>query len=143
MIFVVDASVVVKWLMEDPKQEADTERASRLMESIVKGEQSVLQPCHWVAEVAAVLSRTSVQTAASDVEMLCALELPVADEPLVLPRACELAIELKQHVFDTYYHAVALETADAVLITADDRYLRVARAKGRIAHLREWLVGSG
>ena len=138
MIIVVDASVVVKWLIEDPEHEADTETASRLMESIVKGEQSALQPRHWIAEVAAVLSRTSAQTAADDVEMLCALELPVADELLVLPRACELAVELKQHVFDTYYHAVALETADAALITAEDRYLRVARGKGRVVPLRDW-----
>jgi len=70
--------------------------------------------------------------------MLCALELPVADEPLVLPRACALAVELRQHVFDTYYHAVALETSDGVLITADEGYLRAARPKGRIVHLREW-----
>jgi predicted nucleic acid-binding protein len=138
VISVVDASVVVKWLIKDPEQEEDTERATRLMESVVKGQQSALQPCHWIAEVAAVLSRTSTQTAVGDAEMLCALELPIADDPLVLPRACRLAIELKQHVFDTYYHAVALETADAVLITADDRYLRAARAKGRIIHLREW-----
>lgn len=138
MTLVVDASVVVKWLMEDPEKEEDTERASRLMESIVKGEQPALQPCHWITEVAAVLARASASTAADDAEMLCALELPIADEALVLPRACELAIELKQHVFDTYYHAVALETTGAVLVTADDRYLRAARAKGRIVHLREW-----
>jgi hypothetical protein len=46
------------------------------------------------------------------VTMLNALELPAADDPLVLRRGAELAIELKQHVFDTYYHAVALETPD-------------------------------
>ena len=138
MIIVVDASVVVKWLVQDPQREADTEKAERLLESVVKGEQPVLQPCHWISEVAAVLARTSSDTAADDAAMLCALELPLADEPAVLPRACELAIELKQHVFDTYYHAVALDTSDAVLVTADERYLRAARAKGRIIHLRDW-----
>jgi hypothetical protein len=45
---------------------------------------------------------------------------------------------LKQHLFDTYYHGVALETPDCVLITADERYLRAARAKGRIVSLTEW-----
>jgi predicted nucleic acid-binding protein len=57
---------------------------------------------------------------------------------LVLKRGVELAIELKQHLFDTYYHAVALETADAMLITADERYLRAARTKGRITYLMDW-----
>lgn len=138
MIVVVDASVVVKWLVQDPSREEDTEKAERLMESVVKGEQPVLQPCHWISEVAAVLARASPDTAADDAAMLCALELPLADEPASLPRACELAVELKQHVFDTYYHAVALDTADAVLVTADERYLRAARAKGRVIHLKDW-----
>jgi predicted nucleic acid-binding protein len=31
-----------------------------------------------------------------------------------------------------------LETPDCVLITADERYLRAARAKGRIVSLTEW-----
>ncbi|MGH8294902.1 MAG: type II toxin-antitoxin system VapC family toxin [Steroidobacteraceae bacterium] len=138
MIIVVDASVVVKWLVQDAEREADTDKAQRLMEAVVKGEQPVSQPCHWICEVAAVLSRTSPDTAADDAAMLCALELPLTDEPAVLPRACELAIELKQHVFDTYYHAVALESPDAVLVTADERYLRAGRVKGRIIHLRDW-----
>jgi predicted nucleic acid-binding protein len=50
----------------------------------------------------------------------------------------ELALELKQHLFDSYYHGVALETPDCVLITADERYLRAARAKGNIVSLMEW-----
>jgi hypothetical protein len=49
-----------------------------------------------------------------------------------------LASELKQHLFDTFYHAVALETPDTMLITADGRYLRAARAKGRIMDLMDW-----
>lgn len=138
MILVADASVIVKWLIQDPEKEADTARAERLMESVASGEQRVLQPCHWIAEVAAVLARTSAETAVDDVAMLCALELPIAEEMSILPRACELSVELNQHVFDTYYHAVALEIPEAILVTADERYLRAARAKGRIIPLRDW-----
>ena len=36
------------------------------------------------------------------------------------------------------YHAVALETPDAMLITADERYYRAARAAGRITLLADW-----
>ena len=138
MTVVVDASVVIKWLLQDPEREADTAKATQLMESVTKGEQAALQPVHWLAEVGAVLARESSETAADDITMLCELELPVVDDPLVLRRGVELATELKQHLFDTYYHAVALETEDAVLITADERYLRAARGKGRIVHLSEW-----
>jgi hypothetical protein len=105
------------------ERETGTEKATQLMESVTRGGLTALQPTHWLAEVGAVLARESRETA--------------TDDPLVLRRGVELAIELKQHLFDTYYHAVALETADAILITADERYLRVARAKGRIIFLMD------
>jgi predicted nucleic acid-binding protein len=135
---VVDASVVIKWLLQDPQREAGTDKATRLIEQIIQGEQSALQPPHWLAEVGAVLARESPDTAADDVTMLSALELPATDDPLILRRGVELATEIKQHLFDTFYHAVALQTPDTILITADGRYLRAARAKGRIIDLMEW-----
>ena len=47
-------------------------------------------------------------------------------------------MELKQHLFDTYYHGVALETSECTLVTADECYLRAARTKGKIVDLMEW-----
>ena len=137
MTVVIDASVVIKWLLQDPLKEAGTDAATHLMETVIKGEQSVLQPTHWLAEVGAVLARASPATAADDVAMLNALELPTTDEPQVLRRAVELAIELKQHLVDTLYHAVALESPGSILITADKHYFRVARVKGRIMDLMD------
>jgi predicted nucleic acid-binding protein len=138
VIAVIDASVVIKWLLQDPEREAGTEKATRLMEQVTSGEQPVLQPTHWLVEVGAVLARESPGTAVDDVGMLTALELPTTDELQVLCRGVELAMELKQHLFDTYYHGVALETSDCILITADERYLRAARPKGNIVSLMEW-----
>lgn len=138
MIAVVDASVVIKWLLQDPEREADTERATRIMELVTSGAQPILQPAHWILEVGAVLARESPGTAVDDVTLLAALALPALDDPLVVRRGTELAIELRQHLFDTLYHAVALENEDAVLVTADERYWRAAQATGRIMHLRDW-----
>ena len=138
MSIVVDASVIIKWLLQDPEREAGTDRATQLMNSIVKGDLPVLQPTHWLIEVGAALARESPATAADDITMLKALELPVIDEPKVLQRGVELGIELKQHLFDTFYHAVALENEDGVLVTADQRYLRAAQSKGRIIDLMDW-----
>lgn len=138
MTLVVDASVVVKWLLQDPEREAGTDKATVIMEKIAKGEQSALQPPHWLAEVGAVLARESPETAADDITMLAAFELPAVDDPLILKRGVELAVELKQHLFDTWYHAIALKTPDTTLITADERYLRAARAKGHIMSLMDW-----
>jgi len=138
VIAVIDASVVIKWLLQDPERETGTDKATQLMESVTNGDQPILQPTHWLVEVGAVLARESPGTAADDVGMLTALELPTTDEMQVLRRGVELAMELKQHLFDTYYHGVALETPDCILITADERYLRAARAKGNIVSLMEW-----
>ena len=138
MIAVIDASVIVKWLLRDPQREAGTDKATQLMERVANGEQPVLQPTHWIVEVGAVLARESSGTAVDDIGMLTALELPTTDDPEVLRRGLELAMELKQHLFDTYYHGVALGTSECTLITADERYLRAARTKGKIVHLMEW-----
>ena len=138
MIAVIDASVIVKWLLQDPQREAGTDKATQLMERVANGEQPVLQPTHWIVEVGAILARESSGTAVDDIGMLAALELPTTDDPTVLRRGLELAMELKQHLFDTYYHGVALETSECRLITADERYLRAARTKGKIVHFMEW-----
>lgn len=125
-MFVVDASVILKWLLEDPDAEEDTARASELMRRVLAGEEEIVQPSHWLAEVSAVLSRLSPDSAVQDVEMLHALELPTRDDAAIYRRACQLSIDLKQHVFDSLYHAVALETEGATLVTADERYARAA-----------------
>lgn len=138
MTVVVDASVVIKWLLSDPDREDQTERATRLMQRVVDGRESAVQPVHWLAEVAAVLARLSPDTVEEDAQMLQALELPVDDGPGVLRRACRLAIDSDQHLLDTLYHAVALETPGAILVTADERYSRAVGQYGGIRRLSEW-----
>ena len=142
MIVVLDASVILKWLLEDPAREPDTEKAFALVESVVSGRLEILQPVHWLAEVAAVAARLVPQTAIGDVEMLAAFEFPTTDSPTVIRRATSLAIETNQHLFDTLYHAVALEHEDALLVTADERYYRKAEGYGTIRALHKWHEGS-
>lgn len=48
-MLVIDASVVVKWLFNDPEHEDWTARATALMEAVVRGDVAVLQPPHWPA----------------------------------------------------------------------------------------------
>jgi predicted nucleic acid-binding protein len=93
---------------------------------------------HWLAEVAAVAARLTPATAVRDVELLAALELPTADDPNVIARATDLAIETRHHLFDTLYHAVALEHEDAMLVTADGRYFAKAGRHGKITALHDW-----
>ncbi len=138
MIVVLDASVILKWLLEDPAREAGTAMALAVLESVVRGEVEILQPAHWLAEVAAVSARLTPDTAVRDVEMLAAMQFPTTDDPIVMRRATELAVETSHHLFDTLYHAVALEHAEAVLVTADLRYYSKAQRYGTIVALHDW-----
>jgi predicted nucleic acid-binding protein len=142
VIVVIDASVILKWLLEDPTREPDTGKAFSIVESVVSGRLEILQPVHWLAEVAAVAARLVPQTAVGDVEMLAAFEFPTTDNPNVIRRATSLAIETSQHLFDTLYHAVALEHEDALLVTADERYYRKAKSYGSIGKLHAWGTGA-
>lgn len=135
---VIDASVIVKWLLHDAGREPHTAPALSLMEAVADGEVEVVQPPHWLAEVAAVMARVSPDTFMTDIDDLFALDFDVANSLSIDRRAARLAVELDQHLFDTLYHAVALELGSCMLITADARYLRKAHPQGRIEALERW-----
>jgi predicted nucleic acid-binding protein len=134
---VVDASVAVKWVLPDSEGEDDMPRALRLLGEIQAGRVEPIQPPHWLAEVAAVVTRLRPEVAEATLDLLDALELPVVADVAIYRRASRLAAALGHHLFDTLYHAVALER-DAVLISADGRYVRKARPLGAIADLASW-----
>lgn len=143
MRLVLDASVIVKWLVADPEREADVDKALALMGRVQAGKVSLIQPVHWLAEVAAVLARLNPETVETDMTFLYEMKLDVVDSLTIHHRACRLAIGLNHHLFDTLYHAVALEVEDATLVTADRRYLKKARRVGRIIGLAEWRDRNG
>ena len=134
---VVDASVIVKWALPDRDGEGEVEAATSLLDQVCDDRVTVLQPPHWLAEVAAVLVRLAPERASQAVGLLYALELPATDDPEVHALACDLSRRLGHHLFDTLYHSVALHAGDARLVTADQHYLRKARALGSIVSLAE------
>ena len=134
----VDASVALKWLLPHRDGEADVGQALAVLEHIRRGRVSVLQPPHWLAEVAAVVLRLEPRRAPQVINLLHAMEFPVSDRAEVCQRACELAVALRQHVFDTLYHAVALSRPDGVLVTADEQYYRRAVGADRVTSLSDY-----
>lgn len=136
--WVVDASVAVKWALPDQDGETHQAQALLLLQQIQQGNGQVLQPPHWLAEVAAVLTRLAPKQSISLFQLFLAMELPIAMEWEVYERACRLAVELNHHLFDTLYHAVALESSDAVFITADTQYFRKAARLGQIQELKSF-----
>jgi predicted nucleic acid-binding protein len=139
---VLDASVVVKWIFSDRHQESHSLHALQILAHIKASRLSIVQPPHWLAEVAAVATRLEPQRARHAIALLYALEFPLVERIEVYEKACDLAAETRQHVFDTLYHAVALVEPGATLVTADERYYQKAMKAGRIVRLRDW-TGEG
>lgn len=133
---VLDASVVLKWFFVDPQREPDLDKALLLLRMFSEGEIRIIQPVHWLAEVAAVLSRLSPLTAGDDITDLDLMGFDVTDHPDAYTTASRLAIDIRHHLFDTLYHAVALEE-DALLVTADEHYYRKAKKFGSIVRLAD------
>lgn len=138
MKVVVDASVVVKWLLPDPAAEEDIDDAAVVLEEIKSGKLDPIQPPHWLAEAAAVITRLHPEIARPSVELLYAMDIPVEAELATYTRAVALAAELDHHVFDTLYHAVALER-EATLVSADDHYCRKAVHLGSLSPLKAFV----
>lgn len=138
MKVVVDASVAVKWFVPDPETEHDVDRAKEILREIRGGDLLPVQPPHWIAEVMAVIARLCPEMSRQAVDLLVALELPVDGRLGTYRRAVEMATELEHHLFDTLYHAVALER-DFTLVTADGKYARRARPRfGNLKDLSSW-----
>lgn len=141
MRVVLDASVIAKWVLPAASgEEPDADRALAILDEIRSGALEVLQPPHWLAEVAAVVVRLVPGSAGVVLDLFDAMELPETTDVAVYRRAASLADALDHHLFDTLYHAVALGH-EATLITADERYWRKARDEGSIRRLAEWTPG--
>jgi predicted nucleic acid-binding protein len=135
---VVDASAALKWFFRSREDEADVDAALELLRRVADGRVTLLQPPHFVAEVNAVLAREAATTARAALGDLLDIEMQRVETEAIYARALELSIRFRHHLFDTLYHAVALETPDALLVTADERYWRKARAAGRIVRLADF-----
>ena len=140
MICVVDASVAVKWFAEGDwaLREDYIEPALEILKTSTRGTLDFYQPPHFLAEVAAVVSRLKPDLAQQYIDDLAQLNITWASPTLAYTRAIELACQLDHHLFDTLYHAVALSIPGAVLVTADRRYFSKAQHFGQIAWLADF-----
>ncbi len=140
---VLDASVIVKWIFADRAEEAHSLQALRILQFVKESRVTVVQPPHWLAEVAAVIVRLDPGRARQAVSLLHALEFPVVTGVEVYHKACALSVSLKQHLFDTLYHAVAFTEPSAAFVTADEQYYRKAHKAGRIVRLKDFRLSMG
>ena len=137
MKLVIDASVSVKWFLPHLQSEQNVEQAIAISALLDSLETEVFAPPHWVAETVAVLARAELDLAVDALLVLEDIAAKIVSNHSTMRQAITLANRLNHHLFDTLYHAVALETG-ATLVTADDRYFAKARSQGHIVLLRDF-----
>ncbi len=136
MRIVIDASVAVKWIMRQPSTEPNVDKALALLRRFRAGSHKALVPPHFTTEVLAVVARLRPQRIPITFGILSSAGLEVVATDTALRRAADLAINLQHHMFDTLYHAVAIEVG-ATLITSDHVYFAKAASRGSIQLLKD------
>jgi predicted nucleic acid-binding protein len=133
----LDASVICKWFLQNADNEPFLQEAENIAVALDRGRIAVTQPPHWIAEVLGVVVRRRPELIEWSTARLLNLELAVTESSAVYRRGARLAADTGAHIFDTLYHAAALETG-ATLVTADLRYLKLATGQGSIVALAEF-----
>ena len=140
---VVDASLAVKWLVD----EEDSGKALALYHGWAASGVQVAAPYLMLAEVANALHRKAadgelaLQVAIEALEDMDTLEIDFSNPPNIHAGALQLADRLDQGaVYDSIYLALA-ERLDCELWTADRRFYRAARRfSDRIRRLGDFVV---
>jgi len=138
--WVIDASVAVKWFLPLRQEEPNHAEALQILDVMARGDAECYQPPHFIAEVLGVLARLRPEKAQANLGDLLNMDFQGVEMAPVYVVACDLSIQLKHHLFDTLYHAVALNTSDAILITADETYYRKAQHLGCIQRLQDYVA---
>jgi predicted nucleic acid-binding protein len=133
---VVDLSVSSKWYFGKKKKTRDQKIAVDLFQKARRKELTLIEPAIWRPEIVAKMSRKSPIRIDSMLTRFFALDARIDNSDESLRRAAELSIELDHDLFDTLYHAVALNHS-IDLITANAAYYRKARSVGNIVLLRD------
>lgn len=133
MSLIVDASVAVKWLADEPQSEE--------ARALSNGDEELIAPELVIAEVgnalwkkcrAGILGRA--QTAAA-LHQLPRLFHELHSDVSLSERALDIAHQAQHPIYDCFYIALA-QRENAVLVTADERQLAAARrAKVKVQRL--------
>ncbi len=138
MILVPDASVLLKWVLEQ-EDEPDHCKAIQLQQAVLDESVEIRLPTLWRYEVGNVLG---LKKPAMAVELMSALLAYEFDE---VPLRTEYGLAVLEHMrevkrvtfYDSAYHVLAIRTK-GLYLTADTAYVKRAKAKGHVVLLAEW-----
>ena len=134
--FIVDASVVAKWLLA----EADSDRAR----SVIANHNYLHAPDLLVAELANVLWKRASRKEITVPETISMMEILLRDyvdvkvrllpARILVEQAMRIAVAERQTAYDCLYLACAVQ-ARCRLITADDRFVRSIKSPQLKQHI--------
>ena len=121
--YVVDASVILKWVLGD-EQEADQSSAMKLLNAWGEGRCELAAPSLWIYETGNILGRLLNEDAQEKMELLMGLGIQNAEcTPAMSTMIFSWMREKKVTFYDAAYLAAA-HNLNAVLVTADQSFAR-------------------
>ena len=127
----------MKWVLP-PENEPYSKQAHAISRAFYDNEIDLIVPSLWVYEVGNVLTIKYPEVARVLLAHLINLDIPVAHPSL---RQIELTTKLvARHgvtFYDASYHALAVAMG-AMLVTADEKFLRKVTDEKFCQHIRDW-----
>jgi len=134
--YVTDASVILKWVLGDEK-EHDQMKAMQLLKVWAAGNAAISAPTLWQYEVGNFLGREVAEEATEKMDLLLHLKIRTIELSNTMYRACFAWMnKYKVSFYDASYLAVAHEL-QAVLVTADEKFVKKTRTIDRICLLKD------
>ncbi|WP_028894673.1 type II toxin-antitoxin system VapC family toxin [Syntrophorhabdus aromaticivorans] len=131
MEYVVDASVILKWVLGDEK-EPDQIKAMQLLNAWAAGDAAISAPTLWQYEVGNFLGREVPEEAKEKMGLLLDLKIRNVELSDNMYQLCFTWMrEYRVSFYDASYLAVAYDI-QATLVTADERFVRKL---GKVDHL--------
>jgi predicted nucleic acid-binding protein len=133
--YVVDASVIIKWVSGDEK-ESDHEKAISLLNAWCEGDADISAPILWQFEVGNFLGRRLKEEASKKMDILLNLKIKNIEFTEDMFRQC---FSWMRDYEVTFYDAAYLATAFAVegtLVTADQSFVNKMKKSKRICLLK-------
>lgn len=125
---VVDASVAVKWVVDEP----DSDRARLLSRARLEAPDLLPVECANILWKKVVRRDLTPDEASTRLKLLLEAPVSLAESGPLLAAALKLSLDLHHPVYDCVYLALAL-LRDIPLISADEKLVTALRKSGRVS----------
>ncbi len=127
---VLDASVAVKWVLEEP----GSDKARTLSSAVLEAPDFIMVECANILWKKVLVGDLSLQGALARLDVLSRAPIALNSTHELLEPALRLAAKLKHPVYDCIYLALAVRR-EVPMITADRRFAAAIRRDKRLLHL--------